>query len=263
MASNLPNFTTQLDWAALNKPVNGDIYNNAMWTVNNVLPGMNLGIGDEGAVGASQGLRLAYNLGSIFYQGQWTLASSLPNNLKPYSFAGHFDAPPDTTPGSAVNPGNPGDMLIGLALNGAVSTPNLLLNFNAAGFDNIGFRVSSGQNADFSVRVQVFAGLSGTGALLSDSNYSYLGAGGQCSNLFMTVSNPPQPCNDAPFLALLNYQDQAHSISITTNDTQGFYIGSVYAGSDEISNPEPAAWILAGSGIALVILGRRRLKPLA
>jgi hypothetical protein len=259
MASKLPNFTTHLDWAtSLNTAVNGDVYHNAVWTVNNVLTGMNISVGDQDT-SATEGLVRAYNLGSVFYQGQWTLESSLPYSEQVFSFAGHFDAPPSTTPGSAVAPGNPGDALVGLALNGASANRSLLLSFGAAGFDNIGFRVASTNNSTFELRVQVFANTAGTGTALTDFVYTY-GAGGQCENLFITVHpGAPLPCNDAPFIGLLNYEGGAHSIRVSTNDTLGFYIGNLYAG-DFAEAPEPGTIILCGCGIAAVAIARRRQR---
>jgi hypothetical protein len=253
MASQLPNFQTQLDWAVFGTP-NGAIYN-GVWTTNNILPsGVDVSVSAQGVSGSAEGLRLAYNMGSVFMGGDWVPAS-LPAN-QPYSFGGHFDAPPDAQPTSAVAPGSPGDHLLGLALDGTPlggSPHDLVVDFSS-GVTNVGFRVSSVYDANFTVRVQVFTGLDGTGTMLSDSSFSYTGSGGQCAGLFVSGTRPtPVPCNDAPFIAALGYNKQAQSVLISTTDARGFYVGDLFV-SDA---PEPASVILSGFGI-LAIVARRR-----
>jgi hypothetical protein len=257
-ASNLPNFTTQLDWAVFGTP-DGTIHN-GVWTANNVLPGTSVSVTTQGT-GATEGLRLANNYGSVFSNGSWQLAQNGPPTQS-YSFPGHFDAPPNTGLTSAVAPGDPGDHLIGLALDGSSIFPGMVVNFSS-GVSEAGFRASSAFDANFQLRVQLFTGMGGTGTLLRDSTFSFNGSGGICNSLFVTVSNPPSPCNDAPFIAALNYNQGIQSMVISSSDTRGFYVGNLWIGNSNIvigEAPEPSAIILSGCGIALLVAGRKRLR---
>jgi hypothetical protein len=59
----------------------------------------------------------------------------------------------------------------------------------------------------------------------------------------------------------VNYEGTAHSIRITTNDPNGFYISQLYAGNISADNmPEPGTVILSSCGLALVAIARRRYR---
>jgi hypothetical protein len=253
MAGKLPSFTTQLDWATMNKPADGSIHD-SIWTVSNGIDVSVQGVGLNPVNGNLEGLRYAYNFGSIWTGTQWkTDARGMA-----YSFAGHFDAP-DSPPAGGGWETDPGDHLLGLALNGISDQRQLLLNLSS-GVSGIGFRASSKFNPDFILRVQVFAGLGGTGGLLADSTFNYAGVGGQCNSLIATIHNPPVACNDAPFIAALGFQRQAQSVLISTNDKTGFYVGDMYVDTEV---PEPGPMILSALGLAVLALGRRRRRRTA
>jgi hypothetical protein len=264
ISSNLPSFTTRLDLGAtagdgslLGNPAN------VVWSTTNVLPGMNIAVSPTGTdIGVNEGLVRAYNLQSFLSGGEWTDGSYYPARV----FPGHFDSQPvNGGYPYAVPTGDPGDILVGLRLNGAVGNKAMLLSFGAAGFDNIGFRVSSRVDTDFTLRVQVFANADGSGALLYDTltdlsyNGFYSGVGGTCASLTPAPLSDPVPCNDAPFLGLLNFEGAAHSIVVSTSDTNGFYIGQVFAGADS-ETPEPGTFLLGSCGLAALIGAQRRYR---
>jgi hypothetical protein len=260
ISSNLPSFTTRLDLGAVSgtSTLTNNPYHNVVWSTSNVLPGMDISVSDQGT-DSNEGLLRAYNM--AYYKdsfGDWTDAGFYPYGY----FPGRFDAQPDTAPPSAVAPGDPGDILLGLYLNGASSNRSILLSFDAAGFDNVGFRISSIINNNFTARIQIFANAAGTGTALydssGDSQFSYLGAGGQCSTLFTTVTHgDPIPCNNAPFVGFTGYGGTARSILISTDDPNGFYMSQLYLG---VASPEPGTILMGGCGLALLVFARRRSR---
>src|SRR5438067_280787 len=196
-SSNLPAFNTRLDWAVFGSPDGSS--NNGVWTTN--AGGITVSAQNQGGLG----LRLADNYASVFTNGHWVLASNLAN--QPYSLSGHFDAPSDVMPSSAVTPGYPRDTLIGLKLNGVSAAANMLLDYSA-GLNGVGFRIAATNNSTFDARVRLFSGLNGTGTLLEDYTFVNLNGGGTCASLFVTNSNPPKPCDDAPYVGFTGYNYQ-------------------------------------------------------
>jgi len=237
-----------LDWAVFGA-ADGATHA-SLWTATS--GGLTVGVSEQNAFG----LRRANNFSSLFDGTQWHLATDVPS--PGFYFGGHFDAPPDTIgTGSAVTPGTPGDHLMGLIGNASqtgVMTMNLTSTFNV---QNLGFRLSTTSTAAFSTEIQVWSGANGTGTLLTDYlSGTFAQGGGTCAALAITVSNPPAPCNDAPFVAFLNY---AHigSLVITTNDVDGFYLGNLRYSTDVLT-PEPTPLIFCGCGLVLLIVGKKR-----
>jgi hypothetical protein len=252
ISSNLPNFQTQLDWAVFGTP-DGTTHT-GVWTASS--GGLTIDVNSTGS--GVLGQRVADNYASLLIGGNWVLASNVPGS--PYAAPQHFDAPPDTTSsGSAMNPGNPGDHLIGLVTNGSSTAGQLLLNLST-GQQSLGFRIGSTSNNLFDATIQLFSGANQTGTMLVNQTFANLNGGGTCANLFVTNSNPPAPCNDAPFLAFLNFTtNQIQSVRIMTNDVDGFYIGNLQLGGAQ-AVPEPTSLIFCGCGVALLIIGKRQWK---
>jgi hypothetical protein len=255
-ASKLPSFTTQLDWAVFGSP-DGTIHN-GVWTAPNVLAGLDVSVSGQNLVQVNpvdEGLRLAYNLGTVFFGSQWTLASSIP--AAGYTFAGHFNETSNPSAPLATIQADPSTHLLGLALNGASANRQMLIDFTS-GVATFGFFASSEFASNFDLRVQVFAGAGGTGSVLSDETFSYTGVGGQCSSM---LSAPFQPtgCNDAPFIYgsgfLSGQNGTAMSVVLSTTDSKGFYISNLYLSTQV---PEPGSIVLCGIGMALLVLGTRK-----
>jgi hypothetical protein len=268
VASKLPNFTTQLDWAVFG-PAEGTIHHNALWTANNLLTsGLDVTVSDLGtSADPTEGLRLAYNLGTVFHDFQWTTASTIP--AAGYVRPTHFNSSsnPNGTLADILADRNPDGTirdgtihLLGLALNNVSANRQMVLDFSS-GIVNFGFYASSATAANFDFRVQVFAGAGGTGTTLSDNSFSYTGVGGTCGTM---LSQPfaPTGCNDAPFIYGSDYgtafNGTARSLVISSSDPTGLYMTNlfVYDGTAEV--PEPGAMVLCGLGIALLAIGNRK-----
>jgi hypothetical protein len=255
VAGNLPNFQSQLDWAILSNPAFNfsSPISTGLWTANNVTPsGMDVSVSAVGISGAGEGLRLAYNLGTVF-DTQWTLASANPlsGNLHP----GHFPATSNPGAAPAAIQADPTVHLLGMTLNGASANRQLLLDFSS-GFNNLGFYGAAEHDPNFSLRIQVFAGAGGTGALLGDMTFNSLSGGGICSTMLSAPSGPVG-CNDAPFFVASGFGNLGRSALISTSDSHGFYISNLYIGEEV---PEPGPMILCGCGLALLAVGSRKWR---
>jgi len=261
VASKLPTFQTQLDWAILSQPFNGSIFNG---TWSGTQSGINIQVSPSGAV-AGEGLRLAYNLGEVFYSpnsdpAEWTLSSAVPG--LGYTHPGHFNA--TSTPAASV-PGmqaDPSIRLLGLALSGASSSAGLLLDFNNP-FTNLGFYGAAKSDPNYSLTIKIYSGASGTGSLLSTDTFNYNSLsyqpGGTCASMQQAPS-APVGCNNAPFFYASGF-NTGRSALITTTDKDGFYISNLYVGSSGLSEaPEPGPMVLCGCGIALLALGSRKFR---
>jgi hypothetical protein len=269
VATKLANFTTQLDWAVFG-PAEGTIHHNAMWTANNLLmSGLDVSVSDRGtSADPSEGLRLAYNLGTVFYDFQWTNASTIP--AAGYVRPTHFNSssnPNGTLADILADRNLDGTVrdgtihLLGLALNGLGANREMVLDFSS-GMVNFGFYATSAVAANFDLRVQVFAGAGGTGTMLSDNSFSYTGVGATCGTM---LSQPFQPtgCNDAPFVYGSGFgsafNGTARSLVVSSSDPSGFYMTNLfmYDGSAE-ATPEPGPMVLCGLGIVLLAIGNRK-----
>jgi len=258
VAGNLPNFQSQLDWAILSNPTFNfsSPTSTALWTANNVTPGgMDVSVSGVGLSGAGEGLRLAYNLGTIF-DTQWTLASAYPaaGNLHPSHFLS------TSNPGAllATIQADPTIHLLGMELNGASANRQLLLDFSH-GFDNLGFYAAASVDPTFSLRLQVFAGAGGTGALLGDVTFNSLSGGGTCSSL-LSAPSAPVGCNDAPFFVASGFGNLGRSALISTSDTHGFYISNLLI-AEQVPGPGPM--VLSGCGLVLLAIGSRKWRRIA
>ena len=255
---SIPTFDHRLDWAALGQPFNGTVFNGT-WSANNVdNSGNNVSVGSQSA-GSGEGLRLAYNIGLVMIGGVWTDASVSGIG---YNHPGHFLT--TSTPAASIPAlqADPTIQLMGLALNGTSALPSMLLNFST-GLTSFGFYGASQHNADFSLRVQVFAGANGTGALLNDNTFSYSpGNGGICPSL-LTPGGPPVGCNNAPFYFGSGFTGNgAQSIVVSTSDNRGFYLSGIYF-SDVTQIPEPTTVVLSGCGLLFLAAAGRKFRRTA
>jgi uncharacterized cupin superfamily protein len=246
----LTNFATQLDWAAFG--INGAVHT-GLWT--NTMSGYNVTVSEQNIL-AGEGARTADNFGSVLYNGTWYDYQSAPI-VVPNAFVGHFNSsstPIVNVPGDYQNIGVPGDHLMGLAANGGGSSNRaLVIDFGKVD-PNFGFRIAAVQNASFNLTMNIFSGANGTGTLIGTYNFNSLTGGGTCATLRPGTGNTPAACNDAPFIAALNVA-AARSISLSTDDLHGFFIGDIYAGQVV---PEPTPFLFAGCGLVLLYIGKKR-----
>jgi hypothetical protein len=256
VSGHLPNFQTQLDWAVFGLTPNGTIYN-GVFTTNNVLPsGLDVSLTSQGGSGPDEGLRAAYNLGEVFFGGEWTLTSLIP--AAGYTHPGHFNQTSNPAATLAAIQADPTIHLMGLALNGVSANRQIVLDFNS-GFDDLGFYAAAKGSANFTFRVQVFAGSGGTGAVLADQTFTYTGPGGTCASM-LQVPSPPVGCNNAPFIYAQAFGNAAHSVFLSSNDADGFYLTNLMIGDSLVSIPEPGPMVLCGLGIALLAFGSRKFR---
>jgi hypothetical protein len=253
--SHLASFTTQLDWAIVGSP-DGALYT-GVWTANNVLSsGLDVSVSGQG-LDINEGIRLAHNLGKVFYINQWT-APNVPPEPPSYYHPGHFQATSNPNADIAIIKADPTIHLLGLALNGSTPLTNegLLLNFSS-GFDNLGFFAAGQNNPDYSLTIQIFDGLGGTGTSLFSNTFNFTGSGGTCLGM---SAGPPVGCNDAPFIFASAFGNNARSVILSSNDDRGFYITNLHINDGSAANqpvPEPATVIVSGCGIGLLLLSRR------
>jgi hypothetical protein len=259
LASKLPNFQTQLDWAILGQPfdgsVNNSIFSGTQGGINIQVTPVNLS-----GVGAVEGLRLAYNLGSVFYGGEWT-DPGLPA-FSAYIHPGHFNQTATPAGTAAQLLADPTIRLLGVALNGTSATGGMLVDFNDP-FVNLGFYGAAKHDGNFSLTVKIYDGVGGTGNQLANQTFSYNSLayqpGGICASL-LTTNTAPTGCNNAPFFYASGF-NTGRSALITTTDSSGFYLSNLYVGQANLEGaPEPGPMVLCGCGLALLALGSRRLR---
>jgi hypothetical protein len=165
-------------------------------------------------------------------------------------FTGHFNQVPNMGVGNSY-----GDNLVGFTGNQGP----LLIQFSAPVY-SVGFYISSKVSLSVDATVKAYSVLNPTSSDIPILSYRVTdtaggGSGGSCPGLSQT---PPVPCNDAPFLAIDGISQQFKSIVISSTDTRGFYIDTLYLGttpgvSVEPDTPEPASALLIGGGLLLGI----------
>jgi len=249
--SHLPSFQTQLDWAVFDAPgiPTGAIHNGSWSALSN---GINITVSYQNA-GANGGLITANNFDSVFENGHWVPAQNSVN-AQPYAFRGHFDAPPNTQPGSPIAPGSPGDHLMGLYLNGVSNAGVMTINFTQA-LDDLAFRLASTTSSTFDTTIRIFSGADGVNQI-GQLTLNGLTGGGTCTSLFSAANGGTTviPCNDAPLVGFLS-AGNIHSVTISSSDPTGFYVGNLLVTEDV---PEPTPLVLCGLGIALLAFGKKR-----
>ena len=168
-SSNMPSFTTQLDWAAFGTP-DALVLHTGVWTANNV-SGYTISVDSSGALGTAR----ADNYVSTLVQGFWV--AGMPG---PYNFSGRFEAPSDS--GNVfASPDQYGERLMGLVGDGTQASATMTVSLNQ-GVSALGFRIDSFANPLFDVTMQLDPGALGTGSLLNTFNFNGL-LGGPCASL--------------------------------------------------------------------------------
>jgi hypothetical protein len=250
--SHLSSFNTQLDWAVFGTPDGNPHF--GVWTATSQGITINV-LASATSQSTMEGLRTAVNYNDVFIGGTWQPAVDFPP--QPYSFVGHFDAPPNAQPGSPIAPGSPGDHLMGLLLDGVNASGSLNINLSAAQ-TNLAFRLAAQHNSLFNATIQVFSGINQTGTLLDTINLTNFAGGGTCTSLISVNHAAPVPCNDAPFVGFLATTG-IRSLSISSNDATGLYLGNLMITTPS-AVPEPTPLIFCGCGLALLIIGKKRWR---
>jgi hypothetical protein len=226
-------FNANLQWNALGSATGIPFTS----TTSGITGGITVGVSD-----ANGQMILADNYGLINRNGRWIDPSFLPT--APYRFSGHFDAPPDSTTQFGAPVGSPGDYLVGTYQNNQALTISLSGAGVGSGLQGFAFRIAANSLSVFDVTIQEYSGPNGTGLLLGSQTFSSLTGGGNCPGLF---HNPPQPCNDAPWVVGSGFGglQGIQSLVIHTSDTSGFYIDTFYMEAV----PEPGTMFVAGIGM--------------
>jgi hypothetical protein len=247
----LSSFNTQLDWAVFGAPDGSPHF--GVWTATS--QGIQIDVSTTStSQNTAEGMRTAVNYYDVFNGTSWQHWTNVPGS--PYAFDGHFNARPNSSPGSPMTVGNPGDYLMGLLLDGVNATGNLNINLSTAQ-TNLAFRLASQYQSSFNATIQIFSGINQTG-LLDTINLSSPVGGGTCAGL-MAAPATPVPCNDAPFIGFLATTG-IRSISISSNDATGFYLGNLLITTGTSGVPEPSPLIFCGCGLALLVIGKKRWR---
>ena len=244
--------TDFLDWGALGSS-QANTYdpsansNNPWQAVSNggITVGLNIG---PGFTGNSTLIRV--DNGFLYFNGSfWT---PIPVALASM-FQGHFDSIPDAQSGTPY-----GDHLVGF---NSAQGP-LLIQFSGP-LMSVGFNISSKVLLGVDATVKAYSVLNPTSSDIPILSYRVTdtgggGASGSCPGLYQS---PPVPCNDAPFLGIESASAQIRSILISSTDDRGFYIDSLYLGTEQV--PEPAAVLLIGGGLLLLGVVSRKYRARA
>jgi len=243
------NFTSQfIDWGVLGTSL-GNTYDpaansNTAWQVvssSGITVGLNTGPGFTG----NPTLERVDN-GYLYDLGE----SWIPIPVSQASmFDGHFNSIPNAGSGAPY-----GDHLVGF---GSAQGP-LLIQFSAP-VSAVGFYISSKVLLGVDATIKAYTTLNPTTSDIPFVSYRVTdtgggGAGGSCPGLYQS---PPVPCNDAPFLAVNSALPQIRSVVITSSDTSGFYIDSLYFGAEQV--PEPATGLLIGIGLVALSIRSKKI----
>ena len=223
------------------------------WTTSiaGVTVGVNIG-SDYSGTGTPSLMRVN-NETSLWNGTSWVNPAFLPSSdprQAQFTFDGHFNAP-GPTPSSGD-----GDHL--LTLNGN-NTGSFVINLSQ-GVNSAGLLLSTvgpGLNLDFGATIRAYDNHSN---LLATYHIDTQGVGGECASI---SSNPPTPCNDAPFIGIqapLNNQ-MIYQLVISATNTSGGADGLLldsFEFQEGITLPEPGVLILCGTGLALIGFWRRR-----
>jgi hypothetical protein len=194
------------------------------------------------------------NFGRVLVDGVWETRLQTSTYANWQNYLGMFDAPPDADAGS------PGDHL--LQTTGGVSA--LELQFNR-GISGIMFRISTGTSGDVNATIAAYAVDNPTGLDTPLTTYtinahstSGPNPAGTCATL---ANNPPTVCNTAPYIGVEGLNFNIRSIVISTPDTAGLFIDTLYF-NDPLSPtdaPEPSTFGFAAISVFGMMGGRRWL----
>jgi hypothetical protein len=251
VTAGLPNFQTQLDWAAFGTP--SGAVNTGLWT-NNM--GKFTVTVSEQSPGVGEGARTADDFGSVKSGGIWYATNQSPDPA-PFAFVGHFNSITDNQPSSPLAPDSPyGDHLMGLVGNGTTNASRaLVISFGNTDITDLAFRIAATTTTSFTSSFSLYSGVNGTGTLLATFNSGSLSGGGTCAGLVSVSHAAPVPCNDAMMLMATGYSG-IQSVVIKTNDPNGFYVGDIFVSSV----PEPSTLVFGACGVVLLFLGRKRFR---
>lgn len=227
-------YSLAVDWGAAFGPADGTTPAGG-WTAQVGGMGVTLSAGNDLSI-----LRADNTLYAWSGTG-WTLAAFMPGF--PTTFDGHFGAPstPTSTPPL-------GDNLVGVSGTGPF---NIALS---QAVNAIGFSLSTRVQLDFLATVTAY---DVNNLVLGSVSVATAGGGGQCPGL--ADADGPAPCNDAPYVAILDSLGQIKRISISTSDAAGFYVSALYVDQAAPAVPEPGTASAIGLGLVclLLVAGRR------
>jgi len=187
------------------------------------------------------------NFQMLYQSGAWNFAAYSGASYALYS--GSFS--------SASTPGDPpGDHL----LYSKHDQGRLELDF-LSGISGILFRVSTPQVGDLNATVRAYDVEHPTSSDIPIMTYSILAtnASGSCGGLIQT---PPVPCDVAPYIGVQGLNGALRSIIITTTDTSGLLIDTLFLDAAASETPEPGTMGLFGVAAMALIFKRNRRKRL-
>jgi len=259
--TNTFSFSESLDWS--DAYGTADTVNNPNAVYNPVLNGpWNATTGNGLTVGATLGpayngtqttIARADNFQMVFAGEEegWQVAAFA--GYENYAlYGGMFDAQPD---GFA---GFPGDHL--LYTNHGEGP--LQLRFSQ-GVSGAMFRISTPTSGDVNATVKAYAslnpGLLDTPLMIYTINAT--NAAGSCGTLINFTNDAPTPCNLAPYIGIQGFNGDIRSLVISTTDSAGLLIDTLYLDENVTDGPEPGTFGLFGCAVTLlgIMVRRKRL----
>jgi hypothetical protein len=249
-------FTESLDWAAAYGSADtahnpNAVYNPVVsgpWnavTAGGLTVGATLG---PGYSGTQSTIARVDNFQMVFLGGSWQFAPFA--GYSTYAlYGGMFNAQPN--PGA----GDPGDHLL---FTNHGQGP-LELNFSS-GISGAMFRISTPTTGDVNATVMAYSVENPT--LLDTPIMTYTinatNAAGPCVTL---IGSPPVPCDLAPYIGVQGLNGNIRSLVISSPDTAGILIDTLYLDEFSSAAPEPGTCGLLVGALALLVLARRRQFP--
>lgn len=185
------------------------------------------------------------------------------------TFAGHFGGPPINDPNS-YNPAFTefGDHGIATT-NGDGSITGggpMILSFSST-IAAAGFRISSVSGSNNTTFNAIVTAKDSLGATIGTYTIDAVGSGGTCAGLNQGQFNNPIACDDAPWIGYIDNLGRVASLTIEVKDSTNtvdvpYMLTTLQLNTSQPVNggatPEPAAFVMVGTGILALAVRRKR-----